>query len=120
LNFKQTWLLNENLLYKGSYFRFNSIDNFNLNKREPCNIEIVKRLTLLNSDIAPYYPYNVLLGVVQWKDSSDNSDVGDGSTEPIADIEASCRAYGFFYDDTNASGGTGAIGIQVGQILPIN
>ena len=116
----QTWLLNENLLYKGSYFRLNAINNFNLNKREPCSVEIVKRLTLLNSDIAPYYPYNVLLGVVQWKDSSDNSDVGDGSTEPIADIETSCRAYGFFYDDTNASGGTGAIGIQVGQILPIN
>jgi hypothetical protein len=116
----QTWLLNENLLYKGSYFRLNAINNFNLNKREPCSVEIVKRLTLLNSDIAPYYPYNVLLGVVQWKDSTDNSDVGDGSTEPIADIEASCKAYGFFYDDTNVSGGTGAIGIQVGQILPIN
>lgn len=109
-----TWLLNEKLLYNGQYFRFNSIDNFNLNKREPVKIEMVKRIELQNSEIAPYYPVDVLNGVVQWFDSSDNSDVGDGSAEPAADIEASCLAYGFFYDSTNN------IGIQIGQILPIS
>jgi hypothetical protein len=107
------YVLNEKLLYNGQYFRFNSIDNYNLNKREPVKIEIIKRIELQNSDIAPYYPVDVLNGVVQWFDSSDNSDVGDGSLEPAADIEASCIAYGFFYDSTNN------IGVQVGQILPI-
>jgi len=110
----QTLIMNEKLLYRGAYFRFNAIENFNLNKREPVNIEIVKRVDLLNSDIAPYYPTNVLFGVVQWSDSSDGSSVGDGSLEPAADIESSCLAYGFRYDSVNN------IGIQFGQILPIN
>ncbi len=109
-----TWQLNEKLLYKGSYFRFNSIDNFNLNKNQPTKIEVVQRLDLFNSDIAPYYPDDVIRGVVQWNRSSDNVSVGDGSAEPAADIEASCLAYGFFYDAINN------IGIQVGQILPLN
>lgn len=109
-----TWVMNEKLLFKGAYFRFNSIDNFNLNKREPTKIEMIQRIDLQNSDIAPYYPFDVIRGVVQWKDSSDNSSVGDGSAEPAADIEESCNAYGYYYD----SGSN--IGIQVGQILPVN
>ena len=109
-----TWVLNERLLYKGAYFRFNSISNFNLNKNQPTKIEVVQRLDLLNSDIAPYYPDDVVRGVVNWRRSSDNVAVGDGSLEPAADIEANCIAYGFSYDSTNN------IGIQVGQILPLN
>ena len=105
------WTLNEKLLFRGAYFRFNAINNFNLNKREPAPVEIVKRIDLLNSDIAPYYPTDVLNGVVQWADSSDNSSVGDGSAEPPADIEESALAYGFFYDSGNN------IAIQVGQLL---
>lgn len=106
-------VLNEKFYYQNRLFRCIEVKNYDLSGDETVSVNLIQRIPLLNSDIAPYYPNNVDVrtGVVNWFDSSDNSNVGDGSGEPAADIEASCIAYGFFYD-SNAN-----VGIQRGRIL---
>ena len=106
-------VLNESVYFENSLLRFNSINNYNLNKDETVSCEFVLRQQLENIDIAPFYPYDTINGVVQWKDSSDNSDLGDASTEAAADVEESCIAYGFYYDSSEN------LGIQRGQILTL-
>ena len=56
---------------------------------------MVLRNTIENIEIAPYYPYNIINSVVQFKDSSDNSII---TTPNAAALEESCNAYGYFYD----------------------
>ena len=105
--------LNEKVYFEGSLFRIVELNNVPLNSDEPFNIKLMKRVTIENIDIAPFYPYNVINGIVRWKDSSDNSDLGDASSEPAAEVEQSSLAYGFAYDSNQN------IANQRGQILSI-
>lgn len=107
--------LNEKFYFQNRLFRCIEVKNYDLSGDETVSVNLIQRIPLLNSDIAPYYPtnVNVFTSVVTWADSSDNSSVGNGSGEPPADIEASCIAYGFYYD-SNAN-----VGIQQGRILEI-
>lgn len=107
--------LNERFYFQNRLFRCIEVSNYDLTGDESVSVNMIQRIPLLNSDIAPYYPVDVdtRTSIVEWADSSDNSNVGDGSGEPPADIEASCIAYGYFYDSVNN------IGIQRGQILEV-
>ena len=87
--------LNEKVYYNNSLFSFIEIDNFDLVNEEMVSCKMVLRNTIENIDIAPYYPYNIINSVVQFKDSSDNSII---TTPNAADLEESCEAYGYFYD----------------------
>ena len=87
--------LNEKVYYNNSLFSFIEIDNFDLVNEDVVSCKMVLRNTIENIDIAPYYPYNIINSVVQFKDSSDNSII---TTPNAADLEESCNAYGYFYD----------------------
>lgn len=90
-NFK----MNEKLYYKGNLLRFLSINNLDIINEEFTDCELVFRVTEENIDIAPYYPYDIINQIVQFKDSRDNSVI----TVPDAtDLRTSCEAYGYFYD----------------------
>ena len=73
----------------------------------------MKRISIENIDIAPFYDYDVISGVVQWKSSLDNTDLGDASGETASEVEASALAYGYAYDSIKN------IAIQRGIILAI-
>ena len=105
--------LNETVYFEGSRFRITELNNVSLNSDEPFTIKMMKRVTIYNIDVAPFYPYNVINGVVQWKDSNDNADLGDASGETASDVEHSALAYGFAYD-ANLN-----IANQRGQILAV-
>jgi hypothetical protein len=87
--------MNEQIFYKGSYLRFLSINNLDIINEQFTECELVFRLTQENIDIAPYYPYDIINQIVQFKDSTDNSIV---SVPDAADLQESCEAYGYFYD----------------------
>ena len=89
--------LNEKVYYNNSLFSFIEIDNFDLVNEDVVSCKMVLRNTIENVDIAPYYPYNIINSVVQFKDSSNNSII---TTPNAADLEESCNAYGYFYDAT--------------------
>lgn len=89
--------LNEKVYYNNSLFSFIEIDNFDLVNEDVVSCKMVLRNTIENVDISPYYPYNIINSVVQFKDSSDNSII---TTPNAADLEESCNAYGYFYDST--------------------
>ena len=105
--------LNERIFYNGYTLRFNALENYSINDDEPIDVEMVVRTTVENIDIAPFYPYDVIDSIVQWKDSSNNNTLSpaDGSTQTPADVKASCIAYGFFYDSVNN------IGIEQGKLI---
>lgn len=106
---------NERYYFKGSQFRLTEFDNYTLTSSEPFKIKLMKRITIENIDIAPFYPYNVIDGVVQWKDSATNLALSppDGSGANQTDLEASAKAYGFFYDPVQD------VAIQRGGILTL-
>lgn len=87
--------LNEKVYYNNSLFSFIEIDNFDLVNENVVSCKMVLRNTIENADIAPYYPYDIINSVVQFKDSSNNSII---TTPNAADLEESCNAYGYFYD----------------------
>ena len=87
--------LNEKVYYNNSLFSFIEIDNFDLINENVVSCKMVLRNTIENIEIAPYYPYDIINSVVQFKDSSDNSII---TTPNATDLEESCNAYGYFYD----------------------
>lgn len=89
--------MNESIYWRGSKLRFNSINGFDISNTQTVPVEMIARRTTYNIDIAPYYPYDVINGEVQFKDSSDNMVVA--SPDP-ADLKQSCEAYGYYYDAT--------------------
>lgn len=109
----QSLKMNENVKLLNAGFTWNAIENFSINKREPISIELSLKNEVSRLSIAPFWPYDVIAGIVQWKDSTDNTDLGDASGEDAADLELSCIAYGFFYDDVNN------IGVQFGKIIEV-
>ena len=86
------------------------MEGISLTSNQPATATFMKRFTIFPTDIATYYPYNIINSIVQWKVSADNSSVGDGSGETPS-VEASANAYGFFYDSNQD------IATQSGQIL---
>ena len=106
------WQFNEKFYYKNTLMRLIELNGISLTSRDNfVSATFMKRFDVLNIDIAPFYPYNVLNSIVQWKDSADNSDLGDGNSSDQADLEQSAIAYGFFYDSVKD------IATQNGQIL---
>ena len=104
--------MNEKVIYNGGVWRFIKLSGINLAEDDLVMATLLFRDDIENIQIAPYYPYDVdELSIVQWNNSSDNSDVGDGSGEPAADIEESANAYGFYYDSVQN------IALQRGKIL---
>lgn len=104
--------MNEKILYKNNEYRLLKISGADLtNPNSVQTLEIALRKEIQNIDIAPFYPYNVLNTVVQWKDSATNDDLGDASSEPSADVKESTKAYGYYYDSSNNTA------IQSGKIL---
>lgn len=96
--------LNEKVFLSNRNLRFNSISNYDIKNNDPVQVELIPRKEVSKLDIAPFYPENVQSdGVVLWADSTDNSSLGESPT-PAADLEASCIAYGFFYDSANNKG----------------
>ena len=101
---------NEKFYYKNTLLRLTKLEGISLTSNQPAKATFMKRFKIYPSDIATYYPYDVIDSIVQWKRSSDNVDVGDGSGETPS-VEASANAYGFFYDSNRD------IATQSGQIL---
>jgi len=101
---------NEKFYYKNTLLRLVKLEGISLTSNQPATATFMKRFTIFPTDIATYYPYNVINSIVQWKVSADNSSVGDGSGETPT-VEASANAYGFFYDSNQD------IATQSGQIL---
>ena len=101
---------NEKFYYKNTLLRLTKLEGISLTSNQPVKATFMKRFTIYPIDIAVFYPYDVLNSIVQWKRSSDNVSVGDGSGE-IPSVEASANAYGFFYDSIQD------IATQSGQIL---
>jgi len=87
--------MNEKLYYKGNLLRFLSINNLDIINEEFTDCELVFRVTEENIDIAPYYPYDIINQIVQFKDSSNNTVV---SFPDATNLRTSCEAYGYFYD----------------------
>ena len=106
---------NERYYFKGSQFRLTEFDNYTLTSSEPFKVKLMKRITIENIDIAPFFPYDVIDGVVQWKDSATNLALSppDGSGANQTDLEASAKAYGFFYDSNKD------VAVQRGGILTL-
>lgn len=105
--------MNENVYFNGVKFRIVEMNNVSLGEASTFPIKMMKRIAIENIDRAPFWPYDVLIGVVQWNSSLDNSDLGDGSASDQTDLEASALAYGFAYD-ANLD-----IAVQRGIILSI-
>jgi len=101
---------NEKFYYKNTLLRLVKLEGISLTSDQPATATFMKRFKVYPSDIATYYPYDVINSIVQWKRSSDNVSVGDGNGETPS-IEDSAIAYGFFYD-SNLD-----IATQRGQIL---
>ena len=101
---------NEKFYYKNTLLRLVKLEGISLPSNQPATATFMKRFTIFPTDIATYYPYNIINSIVQWKVSADNSSVGDGSGETPS-VEASANAYGFFYDSNQD------IATQSGQIL---
>jgi len=99
---------NEKVYYADSRFRITAMNNIELTSQQFTSVEMMKRISINNLDIAPLYPYDIVDKVVLWKNSDDNS----VNASPIAgELEPSCIAYGFYYDAGQN------IGTQQGQIL---
>jgi len=109
------WQFNEKFYYKNTLMRLIELNGISLTSRDNfVSATFMKRFDVLNIDIAPFYPYNVLNSIVQWKDSADNEPLDpypDGRDSNQADLEESAIAYGFFYDSVQD------IATQNGQIL---
>ena len=108
------WQFNEKFYYKNTLFRLISLSGISLTSNDSyVSATFMKRFTIFNVDIAPFYPYNVLNSIVQWKDSSTNAALSpaDGSSADQTDLENSAIAYGFFYDSVKD------VATQNGQIL---
>jgi len=101
---------NEKFYYKNTLLRLVKLEGISLTSNQPVKATFMKRFKVYPSDIAIYYPYNVFNSIVQWKRSADNADLGDGNGETPS-VEASAKAYGFFYDSVRD------IATQSGQIL---
>jgi hypothetical protein len=103
---------NEKFYYKNTLLRLVELEGVSLTSNEPATATFMKRFTIFNSDIAAYYPYDIINSIVQWKDSANNDDVGDGSSIifPVPFI-LSAAAYGFYYDALKQ------VATQNGQIL---
>jgi hypothetical protein len=108
-----TLQMNEVVYFRGSKCRIVEISNVALSSNSSFPIKLMKRIDIEKIDIAPFWPYDVINGIVQWKDSTDNSDLGNGSGSDQTDLEASALAYGFAYD-ANLD-----IAVQRGQLLQI-
>ena len=91
------YLMNENVFIDNSRFRLTELKGINLIKDETIKATLIQRKELENIDIAPFYPNDIIDGIVQWSDSSDNSSLGANPT-PASDCEASALAYGYEYD----------------------
>ena len=102
---------NEKFYYKNTLLRLVKLEGVSLTSNQPAKATFMKRFKIRPIEIAEYYPYNIISSIVQWKRSSDNADLGDANTQPAADVEASAKAYGFFYDSNRN------IATQSGQIL---
>jgi len=101
---------NEKFYYKNTLLRLVKLEGISLTSNQPVRATFMKRFKVYPTDIATYYPYDVLNSIVQWKRSADNVSVGDGNGETPS-VEASAKAYGFFYDSVRD------IATQSGQIL---
>jgi len=101
---------NEKFYYKNTLLRLVKLEGISLTSNQPATATFMKRFKVYPSDIATYYPYDVINSIVQWKRSSDNVSVGDGNGETPS-VEDSAIAYGFFYDSNQD------IATQNGQIL---
>ena len=101
---------NEKFYYKNTLLRLVKLEGISLTSNQPATATFMKRFTIFPTDIATYYPYDVIDSIVQWKVSADNSSVGDGSGETPS-VEASANVYGLFYDSNQD------IATQSGQIL---
>ena len=104
---------NEKFYYKNTLLRLIKLEGVSLTSQQPASATFMKRFTIYNSDISPFYPTDIINSIVQWADSSDNTDLSpaDGSGANQADLEQSAIAYGFFYDSVQD------IATQNGQIL---
>jgi len=108
------WQFNEKFYYKNTLFRLISLSGISLTSNDSyVSATFMKRFTIFNVDIAPFYPYNVLNSIVQWKDSLTNAALSpaDGSSADQTDLQNSAIAYGFFYDSVKE------VATQNGQIL---
>ena len=109
------WQFNEKFYYKNTLFRLISLSGISLTSNDSyVSATFMKRFTVFNIDIAPFYPYNVVNSIVQWKDSLTNlplSPNADGRDADQTDLENSAIAYGFFYDSVKD------VATQQGQIL---
>lgn len=93
------YLMNENVFINNSKFRITELKGINLIKDETIKATMIQRKLQENIDIAPFYPNDIVNGIVQWSDSSDNSNQGATPT-PASDCEFSALAYGYEYDST--------------------
>ena len=102
---------NEKFYYKNTLLRLVKLEGVSLTSKQLTPSTFMKRFTIFNIDRAPFFPYDVLDSIVQWKSSLDNTDLGDGSAADQTDLLNSANAYGFFYDSVKD------VATQNGQIL---
>ena len=106
------WNFNEKFYYKNTLLRLISLKGISLTSKDNyVSATFMKRFTVFKIDIAPFWPYDVLDSIVQWKSSLDNANLGDGSAADQTDLLNSANAYGFFYDSVKD------VATQNGQIL---
>lgn len=104
---------NEKFYYKNTLLRLIKLEGVSLTSNQPATATFMKRFKIRPIEIAEYYPYDIINSIVQWKSSSSNNPLTppDGSNANPTALEASAKAYGFFYDADNVRA------TQKGQIL---
>ena len=104
---------NERFYYKNTLLRLVKLEGVSLTSAQPVKATFMKRFDIRKTDISEYYPYDIINSVVQWKYSSSNNPLvpASGTNANQAALEASAKAYGFFYDSNKQ------VATQSGQIL---
>jgi hypothetical protein len=104
---------NEKFYYKNTLLRLIKLEGVSLTSNQPATATFMKRFKIRPIEIAEYYPDDIINSIVQWKSSSSNNPLTppDGSNANPTALEASAKAYGFFYDADNVRA------TQKGQIL---
>ena len=104
---------NERFYYKNTLLRLTKLEGISLTSAQPVKATFMKRFDIRKTDISGYYPYDIINSVVQWKYSSSNNPLvpASGTNGNQSVLEASAKAYGFFYDANKK------IATQSGQVL---